>query len=117
MHYHHLSNFINNRIRKNDTFVPGMILFLVKNGGKGTKEQISRLLYIFDFKYELNHYDIIVEKFAATLLKEYNIIYEKDNTYYLNTWPLDEQQILEITKSCMLISNGLFSHIPFVENV
>ncbi len=117
MHYQHLSNFIHNRIRKNDTFVPGMILYLVKNDGKGTKEQISRLLYILDFKHELSQYDIIVEKFAATLLKEYNIIYEKNNTYYLNTWPLNEHQIYEITKACMIISNGLFSHIPYKEKI
>ncbi len=112
MHYQHLSNFINTRIRKNDTFIPGMILFLIKNDGKGTKEQISRLLYIFEYKHDLNHYDTIVEKFAATLLKEYNIIYEKDNTYHLITWPLDDDQIFEITKQCMIVSNGLFSNLP-----
>ena len=115
MHYQHLSNFIKTRIRKNDTFIPGMILFLVKNNGKGTKEQISRLLYIFDFKHELSHYDTIVEKFAATLLKEYNIIYEENDIYHLITWPLNDSQIFEITKECMMISNGLFSHIPFNE--
>ncbi len=56
MHYQHLSNFISNRIRENDIFVPAMILFLVKNGGWGTKEQISRLIYIFEYKHDLTHY-------------------------------------------------------------
>ena len=74
MHYQVLKNFITDRVRKNDIFVPATILFLVKNEGKGTKQEISRLAYIFDYKFELEHYDKVIDKLAATILEDYNII-------------------------------------------
>ncbi len=117
MHFQILSNFINNRVRKDDIFVPATILYLVKNGGKGTLEQISRLLYIFDFKHDLTYYDTIVEKFSSVMLKEYNIIEERDNEYHLKTWPLSDDQIEKITKECMRVSNGFFSNIKYRENL
>ena len=111
MEFQILSNFITKCLRKNDIFIPAMILYLVKNGGEGTVEQISRLLYIFDFKHELPYYDTIVQNFSAVMLKEYNIIEEDQGKYKLKTWPLNDYEIEEITKECMRISNGFFSHL------
>ncbi len=112
MHYRILSNFINNRLRKNDIFVPSMILYLIKNRGTGSVEQISRLIYIFDFRHELPYYETIVRKFCAVILEEYNIVEEvSDGHYRLKTWPLSEHEIEEITRECMQISNGFFSHL------
>ncbi len=112
MHFQILSNFIQKRLRKNDIFVPAMLVYLVKNGGKGNVEQISRLLYIFDFRHELPYYDTIVKNFCAVMLKEYNIIEEvKKGEYRLKTWPLSEPEIEQIIKECMQISNGFFSHL------
>ncbi len=112
MHFQILQNFIQNRLRQNDIFVPAMILYLVKNGGKGSLEQISRLIYIFDFKRELSDYDLIVKNFCAVMLKEYNIIEEPvEGEYKLKTWPLSESEIEETIKACMRISNGFFSHL------
>jgi len=116
MHYQHLHNFINNSIRKNDIYVPAMILFLIKNDGHGSKKQISRLIYIFEYKHDLVHYDTIVEKFAAVMLKDYNIVEAKDGDYYLKTWPLSDQEIENITKLCLKITNGFFSHIKYNNN-
>ncbi len=107
-----LHNFIANRLRKNDLFIPAMILYLVKNNGEGTTEQISRLLYIFDFKQDLSYYDTIVRNFSAVLLKEYNIIEEPEKDFYrLKTWPLDKEEVETIIKECMRVSNGFFSHL------
>ncbi len=92
-------------------------MFLVRNDGKGTLEQISRLLYIFDFKHDLTYYDMIVEKFCSVMLKEYNIIKEDKNGYHLTTWPLSDDQISKITKDCMKVSNGFFSNIRYSENL
>lgn len=111
-HFQILSNFVNNRLRKNDIYVPSMILYLIKNGGEGTVEQISRLIYIFDFKHDLSYYDTIVKNFSAVILQEYNIVEEiSDGKYRLITWPLKEHEIEEITKACMIVSNGFFSHL------
>ncbi len=111
-HYQILSNFIHNRLRKNDIFVPSMILYLIKNGGEGSVEQISRLIYIFDFRHELPYYETIVRNFSAVLLKEYNIVREVSQGHYrLTTWPLSDREIDKITKACMHISSGFFSHL------
>ena len=110
MHHQHLKNFITQRVRQNDIFVPAMILFLVRNNGWGTKEQIARLIYIFDYKKDLAHYEAIVEKFSAVLLEEYNIITKEDDKYKLRTWPLSTEQINDITLSCSKIANGFFSN-------
>jgi hypothetical protein len=89
-----------------------MILYLIKNGGEGSVEQISRLIYIFDFKHDLNHYDTIVKNFCAVILQEYNIVEEvSEGRYRLITWPLSDKEIEEITKACILVSNGFFSHL------
>jgi hypothetical protein len=112
MHFQILNNFIHKRLRQNDIFIPAMILYLVKNGGKGSAEQISRLIYIFDFKRELPDYDTIVKNFCAVILKEYNIVEEPvEGEYRLKTWPLNEQEIDETIKACMQVSNGFFSHL------
>ncbi len=117
MHYQYLNNFISNRIRENDIFVPAMILFLVKNGGWGTKEQISRLIYIFEYKYDLAHYETIVDKFASVILEDYDVIKKEDDIYKLKAWPLDQKQINEISKQCLKISNGFFSNFQTNEEL
>lgn len=111
MHYQHLTNFITNRIRNKDIFVPAMILFLVKNGGWGTKEQIARLIYIFEYKHQLEHYETIVEKFASVILEDYNIITKEEDIYTLKTWPLTNEEIHDISAQCLKISNGFFTNI------
>ena len=114
MHYQHLTNFLEQRVRKNDIFVPAMLLYLVRNNGKGTIEEISRLIYIFDHKQELAYYDTIVEKFAGVLLEEYNIIHKEEDTYTLHTWPLSSEEIHAITLACSKKANGFFT--PSTEN-
>jgi len=109
MHYQHLKNFITQRVRQNDIFIPAMILFLVRNDGWGTKEQIARLVYIFEYKQDLAHYETIVEKFSAVLLQEYNIVRQEEDKYKLIAWPLSREQINDITLHCSKISNGFFS--------
>jgi hypothetical protein len=118
MEFQILSNFIGKCLRKNDIFIPSMILYLIKNNGEGSVEQISRLLYIFDFKHDISYYDTIVKKFSAVMLKEYNIIEEtREDFYKLKTWPLTDEEIEKITKECMIISNGFFSHLKNREEI
>ncbi|MCH9814401.1 MAG: hypothetical protein K0U47_10735 [Epsilonproteobacteria bacterium] len=112
MHFQHLSNFISTRVRVNDIFVPAMILFLVKNQGWGTREQIARLIYIFEYKHDLAHYETIVEKFASVILEEYGVIKKEEDIYKLRTWPLSQKEINEISKQCLKVSNGFFSNLP-----
>jgi len=112
MDYQHLKNFISQRVRQNDIFVPAMILFLVRNDGWGTKEQIARLIYIFDYKHDLAYYETIVEKFSAVMLEDYNIIKHEDEKYILHTWPLSEAEINDIVKRCSRVANGFFSATP-----
>lgn len=111
MHYQHLTNFITNSIRNNDIFVPAMILFLVKNNGWGTKEQIARLIYIFEYKHELEHYETIVDKFASVILEDYSIVKKEDDIYKLRTWPLSNEEINDISSQCLKVSNGFFTNI------
>ncbi len=111
MHYQILQNFINERVRKGDIYVPSMILFLVKNNGVATTEQVAKLIYIFDFKYELDHYVSIVENFCAVLLDDYNIIEKSNNKYKLRTWPLSEKEIEGITIMCSKTSKGFFKNL------
>ncbi len=98
------------RVRQNDIFVPAMILFLVRNDGWGSKEQIARLIYIFDYKRELSHYEAIVEKFSGVLLEEYNIATKEEDIYRLRTWPLSKEEINDITLLCTKVANGFFSN-------
>ena len=111
MHYQHLKNFIETKVRKNDKFVPATILFLIRNNGKGDVKQIAKLLYIFDYKHSLEHYETVVEKFSTKLLESYHIIHKKEQTYILNTWPLSEDEIDDISLRCSKISNGFFSNL------
>jgi hypothetical protein len=109
MDYQHLKNFISQRIRQNDIFVPAMILFLVRNEGWGTKEQIARLIYIFDYKHDLAYYETIVEKFSGVLLEEYSIVRYEEDVYTLRAWPLNDTQINDIVRRCSRLANGFFS--------
>ena len=111
MHYQHLTNFISTRIRTNDIYVPSMLTFLVKNGGWGTKEQIAKLIYIFEHKHDLEHYETIVDKFASVILEDYNIIVKEEDAYKLTTWPLTDEDIEKISLQCLKVSNGFFTNL------
>jgi len=117
MHYQHLKNFISQRIRKNDIFVPAMILYLVRNEGQGTTKEIARLLYIFDYKHSLEHYETIVEKFTGVMLEEYNIVYKEDDSFKLHTWPLNDDEINDIVLKCSGVANGFFKNLKTKERV
>ena len=117
MHYQHLSNFIANRTRTNDIYVPAMIMFLIKNGGWGTKEQIARLIYIFEHKHDLKHYETIVEKFASVILEDYSIVVKEDSIYKITTWPLNEEEIDNISRECYRVSNGFFKNLQASYNL
>lgn len=110
MNYQHLKNFMTDRVRQNDTFVPAMLLYLVRNDGYGTKEQIARLIYIFDYKQDLSYYETVVEKFASVILEDYNIITKEDESYKLRTWPLSNEEINDIVSRCSKVANGFFSY-------
>jgi len=111
MHYQHLKNFITNKIRQNDIFVPAMILYLVKNDGQGEKEDIAKLIYIFDYQHSISHYETIVEKFTSVLLDEYHIIEKSGEHYSLRTWPLNQDEINDIIRICSKVSNGFFKNL------
>ena len=110
MHYQHLKNFLQYTVRENDLYLPAMILYLVRNHGKGKKEEIAKLFAIFHGKYSLQEYELIVEKFAAKILEEYHLIYREGETYQLHTWPLKPEEINAIAYQCSQASNGFFSH-------
>jgi hypothetical protein len=112
MSYQILSNFIDTKIRKNDIYVPAMLTFLIKNDGWGTKEQIARLIYIFEYKHDLAHYETIVEKFASTILEEYNIVIKDDDIYKLREWSLTKEEINDLSIKCLKVSNGFFVNLP-----
>ncbi len=93
MNYQHLKNFIENSLRRDDLFVPSVIFYLVKNGGVGTKEEIARLIYIFEYKHSLEYYEKIVDQFASTILEDYNLLIKDGDNYKLITWPLNKNEI------------------------
>ncbi len=108
MHYQHLKNFLQYRVRENDTYLPAMIIFLIRNHGKGCKEEIAKLYAIFENKYSLQEYEIIVDKFAAKILEDYHLIYREGSCYKLHTWPLKPEEISAIAYECSQVSNGFF---------
>ncbi len=109
MHYQHLKNFLQYTVRENDLYLPVMILYLVRNHGKGRKEEIAKLFAIFHGKYSLQEYETIVEKFAAKILEDYHLIYRNGNCYKLHTWPLKPEEINAIAYECSQASHGFFS--------
>ncbi len=111
MNYQHLSNFIQNHTRRNDIYVPSMLTFLIKNGGWGTKEQVAKLIYIFEHKHDLDYYETIVDKFASVILEEYNIIIKEEEAYKLRTWPLTDDEIEDLSIQCLKVSNGFFRNL------
>ncbi len=111
MHFQHLKNFIENRLRKDDIYIPGTIFYLVKNEGVGSKEEIARLIYIFEYKHSLEYYEKIVDQFASTLLEDYNLLIKEDDNYKLITWPLKKSEVDEIISLCYKKSNGFFKNL------
>ncbi len=102
-----LLDFVNDHIKIRDIYIPAMILFLINNKGKGTKNQIAKLIYIFEHKKSVEEYEEIVEKMAAYILKEYGIVEEKEE-YHLTEWPLKNIEYQYILKKCMYSLDGFF---------
>jgi len=111
MAYQILKNFLTNRARKDDLYVPAMIFFLIRNEGIGKSEEIAKLIYIFEHKYTIQEYKLIVEKLSSKILEDYHLIEENSDQYKLLTWPLNKREIDDISKRCFKISNGFFKNI------
>ena len=108
---HILENFIKNKVRKGDVYIPATLFLLLKNNGKATKEQIAKLIYIFENKHSLEKYEVIVESFVAVILDEYGLVTREDDLFILNTWPLEQKDIEELIRLCYKVSNGFFRNL------
>jgi hypothetical protein len=111
LNYQLLENFINNRIRKGDVYVPAMIVMLLKNGGKANKQEVARLIYILEFKHSLEEYEMIVENFSYTILSDYNLVVKEDERYHLTQWPLQEEEIDKLIALCYRSCDGFFKNL------
>ena len=110
-----LSQFVETFIKKSDIYVPSTILFLIKNNGKGTKNQIAKLIYIFEYKKSVEEYEKIVENMSAYILKKYDIIEEKNGEYHLKEFPLEKREYEKILKKCMYSLNGFFVPVAKID--
>jgi len=106
-----LENFINKKIRKGDVYIPATLLLLLKNDGQATKEQIAKLIYIFENKHSLEKYELIVESFVSVMLTEYSLIKRDGDLFILNQWPLDQKDVEKLIRMCFEVSNGFFRNL------
>ncbi len=111
MNYQVLENFLNNKVRRGDVYIPSTIFLLLKNNGKATIKEIARLLYIFENKFELEKYELIVNEFVLVILNDYSLIRKKDDTIKLNTWPISKDKINSLIQLTYKISNGFFRNL------
>ncbi len=111
MNYQVLENFLKNKVRQGDVYVPSAIFLLLKNDGEATIEQIAKLIYIFENKHDLDKYKMIVENFVIVMLNDYSLIRKKENTIKLNTWPLSQEEIDSLIHLTYKISNGFFRNL------
>jgi hypothetical protein len=108
---HILENFIKTKVRKGDVYIPATLLLLLKNDGKATKEQIAKLIYIFEHKHSLEKYEVIVESFIYVMLSEYSLIRREEDSFILNSWPIDKKDIENLIRMCYEVSNGFFRNL------
>ncbi|NPA82260.1 MAG: hypothetical protein GXO31_06595 [Epsilonproteobacteria bacterium] len=103
-----LLEFVNRFVKKSDIYVPAAILFLINNKGKATKNQIAKLIYIFEHKKSVKEYEEIVDKMVKSVLLEYDIIEIRRYGFKLKRWPIEERKLKEIQRKCMYSLNGFF---------
>jgi hypothetical protein len=84
---------------------------MIRNEGEATTKEIARLLYIFEYRYPLSHYEKIAEDFALNLLQEYNIVKCENGKYMMLSWPISESETKEIASICHKKSNGFFKNL------
>ena len=107
-----LENFIKNKVRKGDVYIPATLLLLLKNGGEATVTQIAKLIYIFENKHSVQKYETIVENLVSTILEEYSLVRRDGELFILNSWPLEEKDIQKLIRLCYEVSNGFFRNLP-----
>ncbi len=110
-----LLEFVETFIKKSDIYVPATILFLIQNKGKGTKNQIAKLIYIFEYKKSVKEYEDIVKNMSTAILKKYDLIYEKNGEYFLKDYPLKESEYKKVLKKCMYSLNGFFIPVAKID--
>jgi len=111
MNYQVLENFLNKKVRRGDIYIPSALFLLLKNDGHATIKEIARLLYIFENKHTLDKYELIVKNFVIIMLNDYSLIRKKDDTIYLNTWPISEEEKDSLIRLAYKISNGFFRNL------
>jgi len=107
-----LENFIKNKVRKGDVYIPATLLLLLKNGGEATVTQIAKLIYIFENKHSIEKYEMIVKNLVSTILEEYSLIRREDDIFILNSWPIEDKDIQNLIRLCYDVSNGFFRNLP-----
>ncbi|HIO90448.1 MAG TPA: hypothetical protein EYG69_01625 [Campylobacterales bacterium] len=111
MNYQLLENFIKNRVRRGDIYVPATIVMMLKNGGSATVEEVARLLYIFEYKRSVKEYETIVKSFSFVLLDEYGLVTKDENNYSLKQWPLKEGEADKLVSICYEVTDGFFKNL------
>jgi len=111
MNYQLLENFIKNRVRKGDIYVPSAIVMMLKNGGSATIEEVARLLYIFEYKHSIKEYETIAKSFSFVLLDEYGLIEKNEHIYTLKQWPLSEDEVAKLITLCYEVTDGFFKNL------
>ena len=111
MNYQVLENFLKKKVRVGDVYIPSTIFLMLKNDGKATIKEIARLLYIFENKFTLDKYELIVKEFVLVMLDDYSLIRKKDDTIFLNTWPLSKDEINSLIHLTYKVSKGFFRNL------
>jgi len=111
MNYQVLENFLKNKVRQGDVYIPSALFLLLKNDGHATIKEIARLIYIFENKHDLEKYELLVKNFVIVMLNDYSLIRKKDDTIFLNTWPISEEEKNYLIQLTFKISNGFFRNL------
>lgn len=111
MNYQLIENFIKNRVRRGDIYVPAAIVMMLKNSGSATIEEVARLLYIFEYKHSVKEYETIARSFSFVLLDEYGLVTKDEDKYKLNQWPLSDDEVNKLINLCYKVTDGFFKNL------
>jgi hypothetical protein len=95
---------------KNNLSVVSMVIFLIKNKGTGSSEQIAKLMKILEYKESIDFYKQEIETTSSQILKELDIIQEDNNVYTLTCKPKDGdfEELIKISSKSL---NGFFKNL------
>src|ERR1043166_5932643 len=95
-----LAAFIKQRMHMSHIYQPAMLMCLLRNKGRASREQIAKAFLLRD-ESQIEYYEEITDAMVGKILRKHSVVIKEGHDYILPDFDaLSQEQIQELEKLC-----------------